>query len=120
LAAAFHAAHRQTFGYDYAGQQKVEFVNFCVSGFGLIERPQLPKLEPRGEPPATSGVRPVYFDGAFRETPIYQRVTLAPGARLDGPVIIEEFGSTTVVFPGQHLDVNPHGIIIIRSSKRTE
>ncbi len=45
LAAAFHAAHRKTFGYDYADQQKVEFVNFCVSGFGLIERPQLPKRE---------------------------------------------------------------------------
>ena len=30
---AFHAAHRKTFGYNYAGQQKVELVNFCVSGF---------------------------------------------------------------------------------------
>jgi len=29
---------------------------------------------------------------------------------------VEEFGSTTVVFPGQHLDVDPHGIIIIRSN----
>ncbi len=55
VADAFHAAHRQTFGYDYAGQQKVEFVNFCVSGFGLIERPQLPKLDAVGGPPKPSG-----------------------------------------------------------------
>jgi N-methylhydantoinase A len=113
LAAAFHAAHRKTFGYDYAGRQNVEFVNFCVCGFGVIERPQLPKLEPRPEPPAMSSVRPVYFDGAFRDTPIYPRAMLAAGARLDGPAVIEEFGSTTVVFPGQHLKVDPHGILII-------
>ena len=40
---AFHAAHLRTFGYNYSGQQKVELVNFCVSGFGLIERPELPQ-----------------------------------------------------------------------------
>jgi N-methylhydantoinase A len=27
---------------------------------------------------------------------------------------VEEFGSTTVVFPGQSLDVDPHGILIVR------
>src|SRR6266852_88990 len=104
LAAAFHAAHRRTFGYDYAGQQKVEFINFCVSGFGLIERPQLPKLSTRGRTPAPEGHRLVYFDGAFHDTPIYQRASLAPGASIAGPAVVEEFGSTTVVFPGQQLE----------------
>jgi N-methylhydantoinase A len=118
LAAAFHAAHRQTFGYDYAGQQKVEFINFCVSGFGLIERPQLPRLNAQGGPPSAGGQRPVYFDDAFRDTPIYQRGALAPGVRIAGPAIVEEFGSTTVVFPGQHLEVDPHGILIIRAKIR--
>jgi N-methylhydantoinase A len=120
LAHVFHAAHRQTFGYDYAGQQKVEFINFCVSGFGLIERPQLPKLDAEGGPPVPSGRRPVYFDGTFRDTPIYWRGALAPGGRIDGPAVVEEFGSTTVVFPGQHLDVDPHGILIVRVNKATE
>jgi N-methylhydantoinase A len=32
-------------------------------------------------------------------------------------VIVEEFGSTTVVFPGQTLTVDEHGIMIIRQSK---
>ncbi len=117
LAAAFHAAHRRTFGYDYAGQQKVEYVNFCVSGFGLIERPRLPKLAADCGAAAPRGQRTVYFDGAFRDTPIYQRGALGPGARIAGPAIVEEFGSTTVVFPDQHLDVDPHGITIIRSNK---
>src|SRR6266700_1356371 len=64
---AFHAAHLRTFGYNYAGEQKIELVNFCVSGFGLIERPEIPKLSVPGRPTHKS-VRPVYFDGAFRET----------------------------------------------------
>ena len=113
---AFHAAHLRTFGYNYSGQQKVELVNFCVSGFGLIERPDLPKLAAHsGATPARKSMRPVYFDGAFRDTPVYDRATLPPGLRLDGPAVVEEFGSTTVVFPGQHLDVDPHGILIVRS-----
>ena len=45
LIEAFHAAHLRTFGYNYAGQQKVELVNFCVSGFGLIERPAFPSCQ---------------------------------------------------------------------------
>ena len=112
---AFHVAHRRTFGYDYKGEQKIELVNLCVSGFGMIDRPQMPKLEPRpGVTPARRAVRPVYFSGAFRDTPVYDRAILPPGLRLDGPAIVEEFGSTTVVFPDQVLDVDPHGILIIR------
>src|SRR6202045_1587158 len=62
----FHAAHLRTFGYNYAGQQKVELVNFCVSGFGLIDRPQLPRIAEQGDAaPACRSVRPGYFDGAI-------------------------------------------------------
>jgi N-methylhydantoinase A len=119
LIGAFHAAHLRTFGYNYAGQQKVELVNFCVSGFGLIERPALPKLAPRGGAmPPRKSVVPVYFDGAFRDTPAFDRAALPPGFQLDGPAIVQEFGSTTVVFPAQTLDVDPHGVLIIRPANR--
>jgi N-methylhydantoinase A len=118
LIEAFHAAHRKTFGYSYVGQQKVELVNFCVSGLGLIERPSIPQLATSvGTPPPRTS-RPVYFDGAFRDTSVYQRETLPPGLRLEGPLVIEEFGSTTVVFPGQSVEVNPHGILIIRPVRK--
>jgi N-methylhydantoinase A len=112
LAAAFHAAHLKTFGYNYAGRQKVELVNLCVSGFGTIERPRVPELKrAAATPPGQS--RPVYFDGKFQNTPVYARAALGAGAKLDGPAVIEEFGSTTVVFPAQHLEVDAHGILVI-------
>ena len=111
---AFHAAHLKTFGYNYAGQQKVELVNFCVSGFGKIDRPRIPELNTSGTPQRAS--RPVYFDGGYRDTPVYARASLPAGFALDGPAVVEEFGSTTVVCPGQHLIVDPHGIMIIRAA----
>jgi N-methylhydantoinase A len=112
---AFHAAHLKTFGYNYAGQEKIELVNFCVSGFGLLERPRIPRLAPReAATPARKGMRPVYFGEGFVETPIYDRASLPAGHRLAGPAVVEEFGSTTVVFPGQTLTVDAHGILVVR------
>lgn len=112
---AFHAAHRRNFGYDYKAEQKIEIVNFCVSGFGMIERPSLPKLPAKpGAKAVPKGRRPVYFDTAMQDTEIFDRATLPPGARIEGPAIVEEFGSTSVVFPGQVLQVDDHGIMVIR------
>jgi N-methylhydantoinase A len=117
---AFHAAHLKAFGYNYAGQQKVELVNFCVSGFGMIERPAIPKLDNAAQVKPTPIKRPVYFGQGFRDTPIYDRATLPAGFRLDGPAVIEEFGSTSVVFPGQSLAVDAHGILIVRRAHAGE
>jgi N-methylhydantoinase A len=112
---AFHAAHHRNFGYDYRGEQKIEIVNFCVSGFGMIERPSLPKLPSNGGANAVAkGSRPVFFGDSMVETPIFDRATLPPDARISGPAIVEEFGSTTVVFPAQVLQVDDHGIMVIR------
>ncbi|MFN0305313.1 MAG: hypothetical protein ACKVQU_33750, partial [Burkholderiales bacterium] len=115
LIEAFHAAHRKSFGYDYAGKQKVELVNHCVSGFGMIERPTLPRLEPMpGVAPARKSMRKIYFDGGWIDTPIYDRAVLPAAHRLEGPCVVEEFGSTTVVWPGQWLEVDAHAIMLVR------
>ena len=115
---AFHAAHGRTFGYDYKGEQTTEIVNLRVSGFGMIERPGLPKMQGPKAKAAPKSARPVWFDGAMRATDIYDRAALPAGTSLAGPVIVEEFGSTTVVFPGQTLTVDEHGIMILRGTKR--
>lgn len=116
LAEAFHASHERTFGYAYRGEQKIEIVNFCLSGFGTIERPSLPKLDSGSDDAeaARKSNRQVYFDGGYRDTPVYDRGRLPAGTRIEGPSIVEEFGSTTVIFPGQHATVDAHGIIVIR------
>lgn len=113
LVDAFHAAHEKAFGYGYRGKQKVELVNACVSGFGLIDRPVLARL-PTAPASGPRTTRRAWFDGAFTDTPVHDRAALPPGARITGPAVVEEFGSTTVVFPGQVLEVDPYGIMIVR------
>jgi N-methylhydantoinase A len=115
LIGAFNSAHLKTFGYNYAGRQKIELVNLCVSGFGVIERPQMPKLAARTDTFAPKSARPVYFGAQFWDTPVFDRASLPPAGRVNGPAVVEEFGSTTVVFPGQYLEVDPRGILVIRT-----
>ena len=65
-----------------------------------------------GTQPAT---RPVYFSASFgwRDTPVYARDSLAAGARIDGPALIEEYASTTVMLPGDRMTVDTHGNLVI-------
>src|SRR6185437_6571060 len=102
-AQAFHAAHRQLYGYDFADdpRQAVEWVNLRVSGIGPIRRPDMVTLDPAdvGVSRAVTGSRRVFFDD-WAETPTYDRLRLAPGDVVAGPAIIEEFGSTVPVHPG--------------------
>jgi N-methylhydantoinase A len=57
-------------------------------------------------PPST---RPAFFDGQLVDTPVHRREALTAGARLDGPRLVEEDASTTVVPPGWSLAILPTG-----------
>jgi N-methylhydantoinase A len=46
---------------------------------------------------ALKGTRPVFWGNVFEETPVYDRYAITPNQILEGPCIIEEFESTTVV-----------------------
>ena len=50
----------------------------------------------------------------FMETLIFDRSQLMSGQVIYGPSVIEEFGSTTVIFPGQEATIDNQGIIVIR------
>jgi len=50
--------------------------------------------------------RAVYFDGAFAQTPIYERSKLAPGTAIEGPAVIEEYDSTALLLPGWNAAVD--------------
>lgn len=118
IAENFHALHERTFGYCYRETQKVEVVNFSVSGFGAVDKPGI-AAEPSAadaKPPAPITSRQVIFENTATETPVYNRADLAPGLSMEGPLVVQEFGSTTVVFPGQTMTVDPHRIMIIRAS----
>jgi len=47
------------------------------------------------------------------ECQIYERTRLAPGDTLSGPAVIEEYGATTVVYPGQRVEADRFGNLIL-------
>jgi len=116
VAQAFHAAHRQLYGYDFATdpRQAVEWVNLRVSGIGPIRRPDIVELPGRdgGTDRAVTGSRRVFFDD-WVDTPTYNRPDLAPGDVVSGPAIIEEFGSTVPVHPGFAVTVDAYGNLLL-------
>jgi N-methylhydantoinase A len=113
---AFHDAHEQTYGYSFRDkpEQQVEWVNLRVTGVGPIRRPELVALPP-GEGAAPTRTRQVCFDSAagYVETPIYWRPDLGPGDRIEGPAIIEEYGSTVPLHPGFQATVDRFGNLVI-------
>ncbi|WP_350269986.1 hydantoinase/oxoprolinase family protein [Brevibacterium sp. CBA3109] len=119
---AFHAEHRQLYGYDFADKddQFVEWVNLRVSGIGPITRPETRHIESAaGAPPlderAKTSNRPVCFDAAdgFVDTPVFWRESLLNGDEIAGPAIIEEFGSTAPLHPGFTARIDGAANIII-------
>ena len=55
--------------------------------------------------------KPVYFrsTGQFVDTPVYRRDLLKSGNEFDGPALVEEHASTTVVQPGDSVKVDQLG-----------
>jgi len=119
----FHDAHEQRYGYSYrratdrgtTGRQTMEWVNVRVTGIGPIVRPAQRELPAGDGRPARalSGERTVIFGDKSAECPIYERARLAPGDVLNGPAIVEEYGATTVVYPGQRIVVDGLGNLIL-------
>lgn len=109
----FHALHEQL--YAFRLDAAAEFVNFRLTGFGAVRKPELPLL-PRGDGArsASKGSRDVDFDALGRhEAGIYERGGLGAGAEVEGPAVIEEPAASTVVFPGQRLRVDERGNLIV-------
>jgi N-methylhydantoinase A len=120
VAKAFHDAHEQLYGYAFRDdpRQPVEWVNLRVSGIGPIDRPRPREIARRDGGPerARTGQRPVFFDDetGWADTPVYWRPDLAPDDAVDGPAVVEEFGSTVPVHPGFRATVDRFGNLLVR------
>jgi N-methylhydantoinase A len=114
---SFHAAHEQLYGYSFRDdpRQPVEWVSLRVTGIGPIPRPKLAAL-PAGDGNAArarTGVRRVWFDDGYAETPVYWRPELLAGDVIEGPAVIEEFGSTIPLQAGFSARVDGFGNVVI-------
>ncbi|HLG72436.1 MAG TPA: hydantoinase/oxoprolinase family protein, partial [Chloroflexota bacterium] len=113
IRATFDEIHDRRYGHA-AANEPVEVVNVRLTALGRRERPSFPALSASGQD-AFIARRDVVFDDPERplSCPIYDRDLLAPGQQVEGPCVVWEYASTTLLFPGDHLTMAPTGEMII-------
>jgi N-methylhydantoinase A len=116
LRAAFAAAYWRRFGVELPEIRPV-LVNLHTAVIGKRKPVSLAAIA-AAKPKATledakRTTRPVWFDTAFHATPIYVREHLPAGARFEGPAIVEQLDCTTVIEPGNRVEVDPIGNLIV-------
>ncbi len=112
LRAAFHDVYRGEYG-NTLGDLPVTIVSLKTAVMGrrrVAEAGRPPEAEPR--PATASARRPVHF-GGWIETPIYDRALLRPGHAFDGPAILEQADTTTVIEPGMTARVDAYGNVLV-------
>ena len=112
---AFEAAYRQSFSRLLPGIP-VRIVNLRTAAIGRRPHFDLAALAPGPEASLTAahrGTRPVYFDGAWHDSAIYDRLLLPVGAAIPGPAVLEQPDATTVIDPGLIGRVDPLGNLIV-------
>jgi N-methylhydantoinase A len=108
---SFHDAHERIYGYAYRESEVVEFVNWKVIGLGLIDRPRL-------RPPAASAGRRPAASLAVGGQRRFRRDELPAGFKGEGPAVIDEYGSTTVVRSSFDFAVDDLGNLVLHKRRR--
>lgn len=105
----FHDAHDRIRGYRLPGAS-VELVTLRVTA---TVPGTTPALEHDGDELSSVSTRDAFFDGEFRETPVYDRRALRAGRVLDGPALFEGGESTIVLPPGWDATVDDRGTLVM-------
>jgi len=117
VADAFNAAHQRAFGYHDPARE-LEIVSVRLAAIAPRRSP--PTLREshasglsQSDPPHAS-TRVVWFESERSvDCPVYRREQLPAGARIDGPAIVQEYASTTLVGPYDWTEVAPTGELIV-------
>ena len=120
----FDDVHQLRYG-TCAPEERAEIVSLRATVTGVMKKPPLEKIARGGKVPSVGagrGKRSVYFAelGKAVATPTFARDDLRAGNRIDGPALIEEYASTTVLLPGDKLKVDEFGNLVIEVGKRRQ
>ena len=96
---AFHERYENVYGYNRR-EKPVELVYLRAVASGIVDKP-VPTAEST-ETSDADGIdkRDIYFGGTFHSCDIFERSNLGIHTKINGPAVIQEYGSTTVLPPG--------------------
>src|SRR5581483_1088387 len=110
--AEFHRRHEALYTYSVPGEP-VELVNLRLRAIGRVPKPPRAPMQAKKLGRAKDQ-RKAWFPGrGMIDTPVWRRPSLTSGARLDGPVIIDEMSSSTIVPPGAVLEMDTLGNLLV-------
>jgi N-methylhydantoinase A len=121
LRSRYGELHEQTYGYR-SDAEPIQFVSLKVVGRGIPDRPRVPeRIAHAREVMAPSDQRRAYFGPEFGWLPtrLLPRTALGP-APLPGPLIIEEYDTTTVVRPQWSARLDGWNNIVLERSGATQ
>jgi len=108
----FDEAHELRYSHS-APEESADMVSLRVSAIGRLNKPQFAKIPTGDAAPSAAarrGTRSVIFEGTGTvQANVFDRTKLLEGNVINGPAIIEEAASTTVVEPGDTVTVNGFG-----------
>ena len=121
LKSKFVLEHRKVYGHAAEGEP-MEIVNLRVSATGLVPPPRLMKAIDRKSGNQSDAIRThrqIWFAKAKEKIscPVYSRAKLFAGDIIEGPAVIEQQDTTTVVYPGQWLIVDQYGLLRIEKAQ---
>jgi N-methylhydantoinase A len=114
IAGAFHDAHRATYGHA-ADAAEVWLKELRAHIVGVMPKPRILPLASTPEPGPPSSRQVRLFGSSFAAA-VFERDSLAPGRRIDGPAIVNQMDTTTLIPPGWHASTVASGALIVARS----
>lgn len=119
LSSAFDEEHHQLFSFSL--DEGHELVS--VRSTARAPRPNIRERQwapgERGAELAIVGESPIYYEGQNYNATLYNRDHLSPGHTVEGPAIVMEMDSTTVILPGYHAAVDRVGNLLIEPANKS-
>jgi N-methylhydantoinase A len=110
---AFDRLYEQRYAH-HSPDEPVELVNIRLSAIGKRLKLRFPSL-PAASAATVAGEREVYFSSTA--TPlaakVYRRQDIGAGVQIAGPALIQEHGTTTLLFEQDRCEVAPSGELIV-------
>jgi 5-oxoprolinase (ATP-hydrolysing) len=112
MATDFRAAHFSQFGFD-ADYTSLVIASVQLEAIAPVLKSRETAWQCWDGPLEATCYRSIWFDDAWRTTPVYQRERIPCGDLISGPAVIVENNATTIVEPQWQGEIDQHGHLLI-------
>jgi len=112
IAACFHDTYEQLYR-NSDRKARIDLVNLRVRIAGKTRELSLKRLAKGDGKPVAKGARKIWYGGRHHEAKLYARAQFGAGDRIDGPAVVEQIDTTTVVAPGFVAETDEFGVLTL-------